>query len=58
MDRILTVTEVAEMLKMSKAKIYLLAQKKKIPHIKLDRNIRIRESDLMEWLDKQTEPAK
>jgi excisionase family DNA binding protein len=49
---------VAEMLKLSKAKIYLLAKKKKIPHIKLDRNIRFKESELMKWLDKQTEPAK
>lgn len=54
----MTVPEVADMLKISKAKIYILAQKKKIPHIKIDRNIRIRESDLLKWLEKQTEPAK
>jgi excisionase family DNA binding protein len=58
MDKILTVDEVAEILKVSKAKIYLLAQRRKIPHIKLDRNIRIRESDLLKWLDKQTEPER
>jgi excisionase family DNA binding protein len=57
-DKILTVSEVAEMLKMSKAKIYILANKKQIPHIKLGRNIRIWESELLKWLDKQTEPAK
>jgi excisionase family DNA binding protein len=57
-DKILTVSEVASLLKISKAKIYLLAQKKKIPHIKIDKNIRIKESDLIAWLEKQTEPAK
>lgn len=57
MDKILTVSEVAELLKVSKAKIYLLAQKQRIPHIKIDRNIRIRESDLIMWLEKQTQPA-
>jgi excisionase family DNA binding protein len=56
-EKLLTAAEVAALLKISKAKVYLLAQKKKIPHIKLDRNIRIRESDLVKWLEKQTEPA-
>jgi excisionase family DNA binding protein len=50
MDTILTVPEVAEYLKISKAKIYYLIQRKEIPHILIGRNVRIRESDLMEWL--------
>jgi excisionase family DNA binding protein len=56
-EKLLTAAEVAALLKISKAKVYLLAQKKKIPHIKLDRNIRIRESDLIKWLESQTEPG-
>lgn len=54
MDKYLTVKDVATMLKMSKAKVYLLAQRKKIPHIKIDRNVRIRESDLVRWLEQKT----
>lgn len=58
MEKILTVSDVAEMLQMSKAKIYLLVQKCKIPHIRIDKSVRIKESDLIAWLDKQTEPAR
>lgn len=58
MERIMTVPAVAEYLKMSKAKIYMLIQKKKLPHIKIGKNVRVKESDLVAWLDKQTEPAK
>lgn len=53
-DKILTIPEVAEYLKVSKAKIYLMVQRGEIPYIRLDRNVRIKESDLMKWLDKQT----
>ena len=54
----MTVPDVAEYLKISKAKIYVLIKRKQIPHIKIGRNVRIKESELMKWLDKQTEPAK
>jgi len=53
-DEILTVPEVARFLKMSDAKIYYLVKKRKIPHIKVDRNVRIRLSELEKWLEKQT----
>lgn len=46
------------MLQISRAKIYLMAQKKEIPHIKIGKNVRIKQSDLMQWLDKQTQPAR
>lgn len=52
--KILTISEVAEYLKISKAKIYLLVSKNEIPHIRLGRNVRIKESDLIRWLEKQT----
>jgi excisionase family DNA binding protein len=52
--KILTIPEVAEYLKISKAKIYLLVSKNEIPHIRLGRNVRIKESDLIRWLEKQT----
>ena len=51
MEPILTAKEVAQYLKLSKAKIYYLIQRKQIPHIKLGRNVRIRQSDLEKWLE-------
>lgn len=53
MEEILTIPEVAEYLKISKAKVYLMVQRKQIPHLKLNRNVRIRRSDLEKWLEKQ-----
>ena len=50
-DEILTVPEVAQFLKMSNAKIYYLVAKRKIPQIKVDRNVRIRLSELEKWLE-------
>ena len=53
-DTILTIPEVARYLKMSKSKIYDLVSKKEIPHIKIGRNVRIRQTDLQLWMEKQT----
>ncbi len=55
-DRILTAPEVAEYLKISKAKIYYLINRRELPHIRLGRNVRILEGDLIEWLKKNKEP--
>jgi excisionase family DNA binding protein len=40
--------------KKRKKKIYYLVSQKQIPHLKLRRNVRIRESDLQKWLELQT----
>jgi excisionase family DNA binding protein len=42
----MTVPEVAEYQQMSKSKLYYLTQRKEIPPIRVDRNARIRETDL------------
>lgn len=52
-DPVLTVPEVAEYLKISISKVYHLVQRKQIPHLKIGRNVRIRESDLMKWISEQ-----
>lgn len=52
MDEILTIPQVAKILKMSKSKVYLLIQRRQLPHIKLQRNVRVRMSDLERWLQK------
>ena len=53
METIMTVPEVAKYLKLSKAKVYYLVQRKRIPHVRIGRNVRIRECDLMIWLNAQ-----
>lgn len=53
-DPILTVKDVSKYLKISKAKIYYLIQRKKMPHIKIGRNVRVRYSDLLQWIDSLT----
>lgn len=57
MERIYTVPEVAKYLKMSKSKVYALVKREKIPYLRIGRNVRIRESDLNEWLEEQTRPG-
>lgn len=52
-DEILTISEVARYLKISKSKIYMWVQQNKIPHIKIGRNVRVKVADLNKWLDKQ-----
>ena len=54
-DPIYTVPEVAAYLKISKAKLYDLIKRKEMPHIRMGRNVRIRESDLNRWLELQVE---
>jgi len=54
-DKVFTIPEVAAYLKISKSKIYYLVSQKQIPHLKVGRNVRIRESDLQKWLEPQTE---
>jgi excisionase family DNA binding protein len=56
METIYTIPEVADYLKMSKSKVYDLVKRQKIPFIKIGRNVRIRQSDLLEWLEEMTRP--
>jgi excisionase family DNA binding protein len=50
---LLTLQEVCELLKVSKAYIYSLTHQKKIPHIKMLGRLRFRRSDIDEWLQEQ-----
>lgn len=52
MDEILTIQQVAKYLQMSKSKVYYLIQRKEIPHIKIQRNVRVKVSELEKWLQK------
>lgn len=58
-DEMLKVAEAARFLKVSKALVYQLISRKKIPHVRLsERRVVIRKSDLMKWVEKRTEPEK
>ncbi len=49
-DTVYTIPEVAKYLKLSRSKVYLLVTQKKIPYVRIGRNVRIRQSDLETWL--------
>ena len=53
LDTIMTIPEVAVYLKMSKSKVYSLIQSRKMPHVRIGRNVRVRVGDLARWLEKQ-----
>ena len=53
-DQFYTVSEVANILRLSKSQVYLMIQKKKLPYIRLsERRIVVRESDLERWIERQ-----
>ncbi len=43
----------ADYLKISKSKVYMMIQSGKMPHLEIERNVRVSESQLLEWLEKQ-----
>ena len=51
MDKFYTVPEVADLLQLSKSKMYRIVQRGEIPHVKIGRNVRILETDLEEWIE-------
>lgn len=54
MEQIYTVLEVAKYLKISKSKLYLMIARREIPFIRIGvKSVRIRESDLIKWLEEQ-----
>ncbi len=49
-ERLLTGMDVARRLGISKTKAYLLLQRGDIPSVKLDRNVRVRQQDVEEYI--------
>ncbi len=47
---LLTGTEVAQRLRISRAKVYMLIQRGEIPSVKMGRNVRIRQRDMEEYI--------
>ncbi len=52
-DEIMTITEVAEYLKISEMTTYKFVQEGKIPAFKVGRHWRVQRSDLKEFMEKQ-----
>ena len=52
-DKLLTVQEICELLKVKKSYVYWLTHQKKIPYIKMMGHLCFRQSDIDEWLDEQ-----
>lgn len=50
-EKLLTRTEVQEILRVSQSKIYRLIREKRIPSIRVGKTYRIRRSDLDEYLE-------
>lgn len=53
-NQFLTIKEAAEILRISKSKLYELAKDGQVPNIKLGGRIVIPENQLMTWIDRVT----
>jgi excisionase family DNA binding protein len=53
MDEVLTFEETRKYLKLSKSKLYQLAQQRQIPASKIGRTWRFKRSRIDDWLDRQ-----
>ncbi|MCC6192821.1 MAG: helix-turn-helix domain-containing protein [Anaerolineales bacterium] len=50
-DALYTIPEVARYLKLSRSKVYYLVQRGAMPHVRIGKNVRIREQQLRDWLE-------
>jgi excisionase family DNA binding protein len=55
LDRLLTVEEMRRLLNVKKSFIYTLTHQKRIPHYKIGKLLRFRESEINEWLAERSE---
>lgn len=56
MNKILTLKEVQEILKLSRSKTYELAKNGVLPVFKIDKSYRVLENDLYTWISNQIKP--
>ena len=52
METILTISQVAKYLQLSKSKAYYLVKRNEILHIRIGRNVRVLEGDLIKWIQR------
>ena len=53
LERLLTVQEICELIKVPKSYVYYLTHSKSIPHFKINGHLRFRQSHIEEWLESQ-----
>jgi excisionase family DNA binding protein len=54
LEKLYTIPEVARILRLSKAQVYMLIQHRRIPHVKVsERRVVVKESDLKRYIDRQ-----
>ena len=58
MNRLLTPDEIADLLGVQKSTIYQWTHQGFIPHVKLGRFVRFRESQVMRWLEHKEEKGR
>ena len=52
-ERLLTIQEICELLRVPKSYVYYLTHNKKIPHFKINGHLRFRHSHIENWLESQ-----
>ena len=58
MNRLLTVREVADILRLTSEGVYRLARRKAIPVVHVGRQVRVREEALRQWLEAGGAPSR
>ena len=53
LERLLTIQDICELLKVPRSYVYYLTHTKKIPHFKINGHLRFRQSHIEEWLESQ-----
>lgn len=56
-DRLLTVHDVAELLRLTKKGVYAMVEARRIPFIRVSNRLRFRRSDVLGWLEKNRVPS-
>lgn len=57
-DKILTIKEVAEYLRLVEKTVYRLASERKIPAFKVGGSWRFKKAEIDKWIEQQVEPQK
>lgn len=52
MEKLLTVSEVAEILRLNRFTIYRMSERGRLPSVKIGKALRFRQSDLDAWLER------
>jgi excisionase family DNA binding protein len=56
-DRLLTVQELAEFLRLTPKGVYAMVEARRIPFIRVSNRVRFRQSDVLAWLEENRVPS-